>query len=74
MINTMTYNKGDSVKWEWGSGEAEGEIEEVFTEEVTRTIKGNEVTRKASEDEPAYLIKQGNGDKVLKSHSEVSKS
>ena len=69
----MTYNKGDKVKWEWGSGEAEGKVDEVFTKEVTRTIEGNEVTRKASDEEPAYLIKQEDGGEVLKSHSEVSK-
>ena len=69
----MVYKRGDDVKWEWGSGEAKGKVEEVFTQEVTRTIKGNEVTRKASEDEPAYLIKQEDGDKVLKSHSEIKK-
>ena len=69
----MSYNKGDTVKWEWGEGEATGEITEVFTEEVTKTIKGNEVTREASDDEPAYMIEQEDGDEVLKSHSEVEK-
>ena len=47
---------------------------EVFTREVTRTIKGSEVTRKASEDDPAYLIKQDDGDQVLKSKSEVERA
>ena len=68
------YETGTKVSWEWGSGSAEGEITERFTEEVTRTIKGNEVTRKASSDEPAYMIEQEDGDRVLKSHSEVSKA
>lgn len=66
------YNKGTNVEWEWGNGKASGKIDEVFTERVTRTIKGNEVTRNADEDNPAYLIKQEDGDRVLKSHSEVS--
>jgi len=39
---------------------------------VTRTIDGTEVTRDASEDEPAYMIKQDDGGKVLKSASELS--
>lgn len=63
---------GDRVKWEWGNGTAEGKIQERFTEKVTRTIKGSEVTRKADDDEPAFLIEQDDGDRVLKSASEVS--
>ena len=68
-----SYDKGDRVSWEWGSGRAEGKITEQFAEKVTRTIKGNEVTRNASEDEPAYLIEQDDGGRVLKSHSELRK-
>ena len=66
------YSKGDSVKWNWGSGTAEGTVQESFTERVTRTIKGNEVTRDADDDNPAYLIEQEDGDRVLKSESELS--
>lgn len=68
------YSEGTKVKWNWGNGTGEGEIETVYTEDVTRTIKGNDVTRNASEDEPAYYIKQDDGDAVLKSHSEVEKA
>jgi hypothetical protein len=68
------YKKGSQVKWNWGNGEGEGKVVERFTEEVTRSIKGTEVTRKASTDEPAYLIEQEDGDRVLKSHSEVKAS
>ena len=70
----MAYSKGDKVEWEWGSGSATGKVTEVYTEEVTKTLKGSEITRDASEDEPAYLIEQEDGDEVLKSHSEVSKA
>lgn len=68
------YNKGDEVEWTWGNGKARGKIETVYTEKVTRTIKGSEITRNASEDEPAYYITQDDGDHVLKSHSEVHKA
>ena len=68
------YNEGTKVEWDWGNGTATGEIAERFTKDVTRTIEGNEITRKASSDEPAYLIKQDDGDRVLKSHSEVRKA
>ncbi|MGB3541995.1 DUF2945 domain-containing protein [Rubrivirga sp.] len=68
------YNKGDKVEWNWGDGTGTGTVQESFTDEVTRTIKGNEVTRNADSDNPAYLIEQEDGDRVLKSESELSKA
>ncbi|MDM4016221.1 hypervirulence associated TUDOR domain-containing protein [Roseiconus lacunae] len=62
------------VQWKHGANVAEGQITEAFKEKVTRTIKGNEVTRNATEDNPAYLIEQEDGDRVLKSESELSKA
>lgn len=61
------------VKWNWGSGTGKGKVISRFTEDVTKTIKGAEVKRKASEKEPAYLIEQDDNDNVLKSHSELEK-
>lgn len=61
------------VKWDWGKGSACGKVVSRFTEKVTKTIKGTEVTREASQTSPAYLIEQEDGDKVLKSHSEIEK-
>lgn len=69
----MDYKKDDSVSWEWGKGTAIGKIKEKFTQKVTRTIKGSEITRNATDDEPAYLIEQEDGDEVLKSGSELKK-
>ena len=37
--------RGTQVKWKWGNGSAEGKVEETYTEKVTKTIKGNEVTK-----------------------------
>ena len=68
------YSKGTKVEWEWGNGTGTGKVKTVHTEKVTRTIKGSEITRDASEDEPAYTIEQDDGDEVLKSHSEVRKA
>lgn len=67
----MSFSVGEKVKWNWGNGEGEGKITERFTDDVTRTLKGSEVTRKASEDEPAFLIEQEDGDEVLKSVTEL---
>jgi hypothetical protein len=68
------YEEGTKVQWDWGNGTGTGTITERFTDHVTRTLKGTEVTRNASPDEPAYLIEQDDGDEVLKSHSELSKA
>lgn len=70
---SQAYDAGTKVKWKWGEGWGRGEVSEVFTSEVTRTIKGTEVTRKASDDDPAYLIEQADGDRVLKGHSEIER-
>lgn len=68
------YKINTKVKWDWGQGTAEGKVASRFTEKVTKTIKGNEVVREASESSPAYLIEQEDGSQVLKSHSEVEKA
>jgi len=65
--------KGDTVHWKWGKSQAEGKIEAKHINTVKKKIKGTTVKRKASEDEPAYEIKQENGTKVLKSESELKK-
>lgn len=71
---TNNFNIGDAVEWDWGSGTATGKIAERFTGKVTRTLKGNDVTRNADDDEPAFLIKQDDGDEVLKSVTEIRPS
>lgn len=63
---------GDRVEWNWASGTGTGTVVERFTEQVTRTIAGSEITRDATEDDPAYLIEQDDGDRVLKSSTELS--
>ena len=67
------YNKGDYVSWAWGDGRGYGTIKEMFNERVTRTLQGGEVTRNGSEDNPAILIAQSDGDQVVKLESEVRK-
>ncbi|MBT3134150.1 DUF2945 domain-containing protein [Alteromonas sp. ALT199] len=68
------YAVKTEVEWEWGNGSATGNIREKFTSDVERTIKGSSVKREASDSDPAYLIEQDDGSKVLKSHSEIKKS
>lgn len=66
--------EGSKVKWKWGSGTGEGKVEETFDREVIRTIKGTEVRRKGEAGNKALLIRQYDGDRVLKLESEVEKT
>ncbi len=59
------------VEWRWGRGRVEGHVREVFTEKVTRVIKGARVTRNATPDTPAYLIEMDDGRQALKSATEL---
>ncbi|TPG72038.1 DUF2945 domain-containing protein [Hymenobacter nivis] len=63
--------KGTQVSWKYGTGTATGKIESVHKEPIKRTIKGAEIHRNGSADDPALVIVQDNGDKVLKLQSEV---
>ena len=63
---------GSPVTWDWGQGTAEGKVKEIHRESITKTIKGNEVIRKGTQDNPAYLIEQEDGTEVLKLRSELN--
>ncbi len=67
----MAFRTGQTVKWNWGDGTARGKIKQIYTEPISKTIKGTDVKRNASNDDPAYLIEQEDGDQVLKSKSEI---
>lgn len=69
-----SFSSGDRVKWAWGNGEGTGEVQSVFEQKTTRTIKGSEVTRNGTKDDPALYIKQEDGDAVLKLASEVERA
>ena len=68
------YQTNTKVEWDWGEGTATGYIREKFVERVERNLKGSDVVRNASESDPAYMIEQPDGDKVLKSHYELRKA
>jgi len=66
--------KGTKVSWKYGTGTATGKIESVHKESISRKIKGSEITRNGTDDDPALVIVQDNGDKVLKLQSEVKEA
>ncbi len=70
----MAFREGNCVSWRWGRGTAYGRVREIFREDVERAIKGQQIKRRASPEEPAYLIEQDDGDIFLKSHSELTKA
>lgn len=67
-----SYRKGSNVTWNWGNGTAAGKVEERFDRRVQRTLKGAKVVKNGTADNPAYLIEQDDGTKVLKRGSELS--
>jgi hypothetical protein len=73
-VDGMTIRKGSQVRWKWGRSTAEGKVAEVYAEKVTRTLEGKEITRNGSDDDPALLIEQEDGSRVLKLRSEVEQA
>ncbi|WP_439127589.1 DUF2945 domain-containing protein [Polaribacter sp.] len=65
--------KGTKVSWKWGNGSAEGKVQETYTEEVTKTIKGTTITRNGEKGNKALYIQQNDDDFVLKLESEVER-
>lgn len=68
------YSEGTKVEWDWGNGTATGNVVQKYTQKRTLTIKGADVTRDASNDNPSYKIQQDDGDLVFKSGSELRKA
>jgi len=69
-----TYREGANVRWKWGNGSATGKIVERFERRVQRTLDGSKIVRNGTADNPAYLIEQDDGDRVLKRGSELEKA
>ena len=66
-----SFDKGEPVRWDWGTGEARGTIAARFERKVIRKVKDSLVTRYGTPDNPAYLVRQDNGDEALKLGSEL---
>ncbi len=65
--------KGTKVKWKWANGYAEGTVEKTYTEPISKTIKGSEITRNGTANSKALFIKQQDGREVIKLESEVDR-
>lgn len=71
MSERHSFRQGQKVRWNWGSGTAEGTVTERLERRVQRTLKGSRIVRNGSPENPAYLIEQDDGDRVLKLGSEL---
>lgn len=65
------FRTGAKVRWNWGAGTASGKIAERFERRVSRTIAGSRIVRNGTPENPAYLIEQEDGGRVLKRGSEL---
>ncbi len=68
----MSIQNGTTVRWSWSGSTATGTVREIHR--VTRTLQGSEVTRNGSAADPAYVIEQDDGSRVLKLRSEVERA
>ena len=70
----MAIREGSTVRWKWSGSTASGRVIEIHRSRVTRTLSGSEITRNGSDEDPAYLIEQDDGARVLKLRSEVEEA
>lgn len=47
---------GDKVAWNWGSSHIEGIASEIYTEPVSKEIKGKTISRNGTDDNPAVFV------------------
>jgi Hypervirulence associated proteins TUDOR domain len=72
MTNSKGFIKGQAVTWDLGSGVGQGTIQERYERKVIRRLKHGLVTRYGTPENPAYLIRQTDGDEVLRMGSELT--
>lgn len=61
----------DTVAWTWGSGLAEGTVEQICPERTEIESKGAHIVRSGTPDNPAIIIRHASGSLVLKLRSEL---
>ncbi|MEU9819051.1 DUF2945 domain-containing protein [Pseudonocardia alni] len=71
---TQKFAKGTWVAWNWGNGTPTGKVVDHSTERIEKTIDGSKQSRNGTEDNPAYVLEQEDGQTVLKLHSELKKA
>ena len=70
----MKFKKNDKVYWLWMGKKIQGHVVDVFTESITKEIKGKKIKRNGSVDNPAYYVQSTAGNFALKLGTEVFKA
>lgn len=65
------FKKSAAVQWKWLGRTINGTVEDIFTDKVSKTIKGKKITRNGSLEKPAYLVKSDVGNLALKLETEL---
>lgn len=68
------FKLNSKVEWQWLGKPISGTVEEVFTESVTKEIKGKKITRHGTPEKPAYLVRSEAGNLALKLATELRTS
>ncbi len=68
----MTHKIGAKIQWKWLGRNIQGVVKKIFFKPVTLEIKGKKITRKGSEENPAYLVLSAAGNEALKLGTELS--
>lgn len=66
------FKIGAKIQWKWLGRPILGVVKEVHTEKITRTIKGKQIVRKGSKENPAYVVESEAGNTALKLGSELT--
>lgn len=67
------FSIGTSVQWKWMGNFIEGNVKEIHTDSITKTIKGKLIKRNGSVENPAYLVQSVSGNFALKLQSELQR-
>jgi len=67
-------SKNSKVTWQWLGRPIHGVVKEVYDHKVTRNIKGSNITRNGTKENPAYLVESDAGNLALKLGTELQKT
>lgn len=62
---------GETVYWKWGNGFAEAKVSSIHFEKVSIETKGKVITRNGTSVNPALILRNKNGIRIVKLASEV---
>ena len=64
---------GDTVSWQNGGAKAHGTVQSVSPKKTTKTIKGKQITRNGTNEDPAVTVKSDKGGVALHDAHELKK-